>query len=239
MKEKVFKYLKLKTLLVVLLIYQFSSSFSSANTESLSDFKPFRVKGSSLFVCIDSNILQLPPYYKLIADRNELWKVPTEINSRGLNTPQRLSSFLLKHNKDIGIENALKLAKIYVKEAKSEGINHDIAFSQMCLETGFLSYKGSVKADQNNFCGLGAIDQFSCGDKFESIQEGVRAHIQHLKAYSSNDQLSNGLVDARFRFVKRGIAPNVSDLTGKWATDQSYGQKIANLLNRLYSVEMI
>lgn len=239
MKDKRIRYLKVKTLLVVILIYQFSTSFSSANTETISEFNPFRLKSPSLFVSNGSGALQLAPYYQLIIDRNKLWKTPTEITSLGLNSSQRLSIFLLNNNKELDIEFARQLARTYVKEAHLEGVNHDIAFSQMCLETGFLSYRGSVKSDQNNFCGLGAVDQFSCGDRFESIQEGVRAHIQHLKAYSSLNQLNNDLVDERFRFVKRGCASTINELTGKWAADQAYGQKIANLLVRLYSIEMI
>lgn len=239
MKDKKINYLKIKTLLAVILIYQFSSSFSSANTETISDFKPYRIKHLSSFVKTESNTLELAPYYKLIIDRNELWKVPSGINSAGLNTPKRLSSFLLKFNKNISVDLAQQLAIIYVVEAKAEGINHDIAFSQMCLETGFLSYNGSVKADQNNFCGLGALNQYNSGGKFESMQLGIRAHIQHLKAYSNQDQLNNDLVDDRFRFVKRGSASTIYELTGKWAIDQAYGQKIANLLDRLYSFEMI
>lgn len=239
MKRKEIRHLKFKLLLVIILIYQFSSSLSSANTESESKFNLFRLKSPALFVNNGSGGLQLAPYYQLIIDRNELWKTPTEITSVGLNSSQRLSIFLLSNNKKLDIEFVRQLSKTYINEARLEGVNHDVAFSQMCLETGFLSFNGSVKPDQYNFCGLGAINQLSCGDKFVSMQEGVRAHIQHLKAYSNKDKLNNQLVDTRFRFVKRGCAPNVSDLTGKWAADQAYGQKISNLLSRLYSVEMI
>ena len=43
------------------------------------------------------------------------------------------------------------LPNIYREEAAIEGVNYDIAFCQMCLETGFLQFDGDVKAEQNNF----------------------------------------------------------------------------------------
>lgn len=237
MKNKKHRYLKIKILLVLIFISQFSSSFSSANTKNISDFNLLRNKKVSLFVSMDNISLTLASYYKLIPERNEFWKIPTGINTIGLNSEEKLSDFLIKHNKKLNRVETLKLARIYIIEAHSEGINHDIAFSQMCLETGFLTYNGSVLADQHNFCGLGAVTQDNCGDKFKNMQEGVRAHIQHLKAYANHDPLNNELVDARFKYVKRGSANRIKDLSGKWATDKTYGQKISNLLERLYSIK--
>lgn len=237
MKNKKHSHLKIKTLLVLIFVSQFSISFSSANTENTSDINSFRNKKVSLFVSKDNVSLELAPYYKLILERNKIWEIPTGINSNGLNSEKKLSDFLIQHNKKLNRVETLKLAQIYISEAHAEGINHDIAFSQMCLETGFLTFNGSVLADQYNFCGLGAVNQNKCGDKFKDMQEGVRAHIQHLKAYANHDPLNNDLVDARFKYVKRGSANNINDLTGKWATDKTYGQKISNLLERLYTIK--
>jgi len=68
------------------------------------------------------------------------------------------------------------------------------------------------------------------------MRAGIRAHIQHLKAYASDQKLANPVIDQRFKFVKRGSAPVVHKLTGKWATDKNYGEKIHRLLEKMYAV---
>ena len=146
-----------------------------------------------------------------------------------------LANFLLESNKNIKANQAYKLANIYVEEAVNEGVNPDIAFVQMCLETGFLHFGGDVDAVQNNFCGLGVTGNGVKGLSFKDERMGVRAHIQHLKAYASTKKLNNTLIDTRFNYVKRGIAPTINELDGKWAADKNYGKKITSLLQRLYN----
>ncbi|WP_028972833.1 glucosaminidase domain-containing protein [Spirochaeta cellobiosiphila] len=150
----------------------------------------------------------------------------------GQSRVEDLALFLLHYNPDVDKEYAYKLAYYYVDEARQEGINHDIAFFQMLLETGFLRFGGQVKASQNNFCGLGALDGGEAGASFPSVQMGVRAHIQHLKAYASTEDLINPLIDPRFQYVVRGEVHNVYDLSGRWASDPDYGKKIASLAQR-------
>jgi hypothetical protein len=86
----------------------------------------------------------------------------------------------------------------------------------------------------NNFCGLGAISEKQPGEKFDTMELGVRAHIQHLKAYATPDPLKKKLVDPRYRYVKAGSAPTISGLSGRWASDKHYDKKIETILNRLY-----
>ena len=77
-------------------------------------------------------------------------------------------NFLLSNNSAVDSVESLNLAKLYVSESKIEGINHDIAFCQMCLETGFLKFDGIINPDQNNFCGLGATGISEKGEVFSS-----------------------------------------------------------------------
>jgi hypothetical protein len=156
------------------------------------------------------------------------------IMSRGMRTNEELADFLFENNPDLEYQYALKLAKIYITEAKKEGVNYDIAFSQMCLETGYQKYTGVVSPDQNNFCGLGATSSDNPGEEFKSVRFGIRAHIQHLKAYASTEELKHKVIDGRFKYVQRGVAPTVFDLTGRWAADPEYGDKIKSLLLKLY-----
>ena len=128
------------------------------------------------------------------------------------------------------------LPNIYRQEAAIEGVNYDIAFCQMCLETGFLQFDGDVKPDQNNFVGIGAFGNGARGDRFSDRLIGVRAQIQHLKAYATTKPLVQPLVDPRFSLVKRGTAPLLGQLTGRWAEDLNYDKKILAIIRRLYEL---
>lgn len=128
------------------------------------------------------------------------------------------------------------LPAIYREEAAIEGVNYDIAFCQMCLETGFLQFDGDVRPEQNNFGGIGAIGNGVRGDSFSDRRIGVRAQIQHLKAYATTKPLVQPLVDPRFSLVKRGTAPLLSQLAGQWAEDTNYDKKIMAILRRLYDL---
>lgn len=162
-----------------------------------------------------------------------LFSMNTTIYSKGLSTYEDMFNLISRENPKLDEEYVSVLVSTYMEEARAEGINWDVAFVQMCLETGFLNYGGLVTPDQNNFCGLGSFNGKS-GAKFDTVRLGVRAHIQHLKAYGTDKELNYKLIDPRFHFVKRGSATDVTELTGKWATDPNYGRKLVGLLERLH-----
>ncbi|MCX6284992.1 MAG: glucosaminidase domain-containing protein [Bacteroidetes bacterium] len=159
-----------------------------------------------------------------------------KIMAQGRVSPELMRSFIIKYNGDADAAMVSRLIKTYIIEANREGVNYEVAFCQMCLETGFLKFEGNISKYQHNYCGLGCIDLFSGGDWFASMEEGVRAHIQHLKAYASYETVKSPLVDPRFNNVRRGSVTVVTELTGKWATDPDYGQKISALITRLYGL---
>ncbi len=139
--------------------------------------------------------------------------------------------------KDTEATTLEKFCQIYVEEAKAENINVDVAFCQAMNETGWLQYKGDVKATQFNFAGLGAVDSNPTNaNTFEDVRTGIRAQIQHLKAYANKDALKNTCVDVRFKYVTRGSAPYVEDLSGKWASSKTYGDDIVKLMQQLSNI---
>jgi hypothetical protein len=156
-----------------------------------------------------------------------------KIISNARTTKEQLESFLRVNNRNALIQFS-DIAQLYIEEARKEGVNYDISFSQMCLETDYLRFSGDIKAEQNNFASLGTIGGGSESAIFESARIGVRAHIQHLKAYASLEPLQQEVVDPRFRFVTRGVAPLVGDLSGRWSADLDYGSKILAIVKRLY-----
>ena len=117
--------------------------------------------------------------------------VSFRIDSAGLKTAEQLVSFFMSKNPSADRQKVERLARYYVEEGAAEGVNSDIAFVQMCLETGYLRFGGLVTEDMNNFCGLGAMDAEHRGNVFETEQLGVRAHIQHLHAYGTTRELVN------------------------------------------------
>ena len=124
--------------------------------------------------------------------------------------------------------------KILYEEAVAEGVRPDVLFGQVMHETGWLRFGGSVQPSQCNFGGLGAVSSTAGGATFPDVRTGLRAQVQHLKAYGSTDALRNPCVDPRFSLVKRGIAPQVVDLNGRWAVPgNGYGESILSIVDRL------
>lgn len=125
-------------------------------------------------------------------------------------------------------------AQIVVEEAQAEGVKAEIVFCQAMKETGWLRFGGSVKPDQCNFAGLGATGGSVSGAIFPDVRTGIRAQVQHLKAYASTDPLVNKCVDPRFSYVKRGSATTLASLNGKWAVPGNhYGEDIFEMFNGL------
>ncbi|MDR0313376.1 MAG: glucosaminidase domain-containing protein [Treponema sp.] len=159
--------------------------------------------------------------------------IPENILGQGLIDAEILSEFLSFYHPEM-YYFSIELSNLYAEEAAIEGVNHDVAFAQMCLETGFLRFGGLVLREMNNFCGLGALGQSQRGEWFPDPRTGVRAHIQHLKAYATEEPLNQDLVDPRYNLVRLGSAPKIGGLAGTWAVDLQYGQKINSILERLY-----
>jgi hypothetical protein len=157
------------------------------------------------------------------------------IMGKGRLEQEKLSLFLVRNSPQAQLDYARILAGLYIEEAAHEGIDHDVAFAQMCLETGFLSFGGLVQPEWNNFCGLGAIGPEQPGLVFPDPRTGVRAHIQHLKAYATVEPLNLSLVDPRYRYVRLGSSPTIDGLAGTWAADRQYSEKIYSILQRLYA----
>lgn len=158
---------------------------------------------------------------------------PLPVMSCGMATVRGLVQFFLQTHPEADVSEVSAIAGQYIEEAAIEGVNHDVAFCQMCIETNYLRFGGDVHRRQNNFGGIGATGNGVAGDSFESVRIGIRAQIQHLKAYANRKRLRRKLVDPRFGRVRRGSARHVEDLSGKWAADPNYGAKIREKLQSL------
>lgn len=177
--------------------------------------------------------LRPEPYPEVPKERVE---VPSGIMGEGLMSEERLVSFFLENNPQADSIKVRRIAGFYIVESRVEGVNADVAFVQMCLETGFLRFGGLVTENMNNFCGLGSIGPGQPGNSFPDEETGIRAHVQHLKAYGSAEPLKGVAVDPRYKYVNpKGKSPLIQGLAGTWASDPEYGTKLTGLLERLYS----
>ena len=125
---------------------------------------------------------------------------------------------------------------LIVEAAVSEGVRPEVVFAQAMLETGWLQFGGSVKPNQCNFAGLGAVNQQSGGARFDDVYQGLLAQVQHLKGYATGAALNNTCVDPRYEVLQSkgflGVAPYLEDLNGRWAVPgDTYGQNIARIIS--------
>lgn len=167
----------------------------------------------------------------------------TEIEGESKATEKQMVEYLKEVNPEVKPEY-LKLPAIFLKEGAIENIRGDIAFAQSLLETGNFNFGGDVKPEQNNYAGIGATGGGVPGHSFDNPTQGVRAQIQHLKAYANTKALNNELVDPRFKYVTRGSAKYVEWLgiqenpdNKGWAASKDYGYRILDILQNVLKME--
>jgi len=130
------------------------------------------------------------------------------------------------------------LVLYYIEEGAAEGVTGDVAFVQSVVETGWFRFAGVVPASANNFAGLGATDSSPSPAIFPDARTGVRAQIQHLRAYADPSALTctvpplhHPCVDPRFALVSpKGKAPTWNQMgNGNWASASTYASSILAL----------
>ncbi len=164
----------------------------------------------------------------------------TRITGKAEASAEQMQEYIRAKNGSVP-QGVTDMIPFYLSEGEAENIRGDIAFAQSCLETGNFTFAGSaVDLSQNNFCGLGVTKRGEKGNSFETPQLGIRAQIQHLKAYANTAKLKQGCVDPRFTLVSRGCAPYVEHLgiqenpKGRgWAAGAGYGSKILKILSSI------
>ena len=166
------------------------------------------------------------------------------VNAPTTTVNQMVTYFLSKasyptyYANNTNVRSIREFCQIYWDECVAEAIDPAVAFCQAMKETSFLKFTGDVSITQYNFAGLGATGNGVSGLSFSDIRTGIRAQVQHLKAYATKDfSLANPCVDPRFNYVQRGCAPYVewlgiqeNPLPGGygWAAEAGYGNSIIN-----------
>lgn len=173
-------------------------------------------------------------------------------------TAEQMATYLLSVNPTPKISMEVKdFCQLFLDTAAKEGVRGDALFAQSCKETGNFNFRGTVKASQNNFAGLGTTDQATPGASFPDAATGILAQAQHAKAYATKEPLSCRCADPRYgllvKYGKAGTAPYWEDLGGKWAVpgydtvkydnlaaadaaQDSYGYQIIKILDKILAI---
>ncbi len=190
--------------------------------------KDVQVSLTKIMGTSQTNVAQMVRYYKANASGYDTFKAKYE---------GKYDGSLAKG----GASTIERFAQIFYEEANAEGVKAEVAFTQCMKETGFLKYGGDVLPNQYNFAGIGATGAVH-GASFKDVRTGIRAQIQHLKAYASTSPLNNACVDPRFNLVTRNTAPYVEWLGIQenpngygWATAKNYGYDIVGMVKVLLS----
>ena len=131
-----------------------------------------------------------------------------------------------------GCPNIGDFCRIVVQEANTEGVRAEVVFAQEMYETGWLYRGGSTALEGFNFCGL--ISRTGSGyARYGNVREGVRAHVQYLKAYASTAGWRNPLVDGRAATISRGCAPTIEQLAEHWAENPTYAVYLKKMVNQV------
>lgn len=123
-------------------------------------------------------------------------------------------------------------AQLYWKYGEITGLRADVLYCQAAKETAFGKYTGQVKAEQNNWAGIKKYGQNGDApedhEDFETPDDGVRAHFNHIGAYVGIEPV--GEPHGRYKSVKSltwaGTVETVEQLGGKWCPDKTYGFSI-------------
>jgi len=158
-------------------------------------------------------------------------------------TPGRLQAYLATRNTSVPNQFD-SIAVEYMKHGEELGVRWDYAFFQMLLETGYLTYKGDVRAEQNNFAGLGATGRGARGESFKDVSTGVRAHMEHLLMYSG-ERVENPVAERTRNIQEWGVLTSwqqslsgpitFSQMAKKWAPgSRRYVSDIDTIANRFF-----
>ena len=147
-------------------------------------------------------------------------------------TKKQAVAYIKQTNPKVRLDCSVEeLVDLYWQEAEREEVRPDLALAQSLVETGTYAYGGDVHHKQNNFCGLGTTGGGVKGASFKTPELGVRAHIQHLLAYTQKKRPQTKIVDPRYELahnirLERGLVDTWYGLNGTWAMGSLYCEKI-------------
>lgn len=142
-----------------------------------------------------------------------------------------------------GIETHHPLCKgmveLFFEIAPKEGVDPIVAIAQAMKETGHFNFKGVLKPNFCNTCGLknskgGGDTDPDAHHRFDYWEDGILAHVEHLALYAGAPGYpkANPMDPRHFDFLL-GKCPNVEDLSGNWAPGSDYGTAVVRICQEI------
>lgn len=150
---------------------------------------------------------------------------------------------------------AMAMLPILWESALANGIDPCVLIAQSMKETGWFNFKGVIRPNFCNTCGLkvtkGGGDQDPGAHKrFEYWEDGIMAHSDHLALYAGAPNMpkyspecashpnegykGNGTTqDPRHFTYLLGKCKTVESLGGNWAPSSTYGTDIVKMINEI------
>ncbi len=129
----------------------------------------------------------------------------------------------------------IDIAPTYWKYGRLMGIRPEVLYAQSAKETAFGRYGGVVEPYFNNWAGIKTAEGGPCDcpdahEKFDTPEDGVRGHFNHIGAYVGIDPV--GEPHGRYYVVLTtswaGTIKYVEELGGRWAPSSTYGESVVN-----------
>lgn len=126
----------------------------------------------------------------------------------------------------------IDIADIYWKYGEITGIRPEVLYAQAAKETGYGKYGGRVLPEQNNWAGIKTAtakgDETYDHESFETPDDGVRAHFNHMSAYLGKEPVGepHGRYHVACRTAWAGTVTTVEELGNKWAPEHTYGYSL-------------
>lgn len=137
---------------------------------------------------------------------------------------------------------ATVIVPAYFTVCQSVGVDPLIAIAQMVHETGNLSSAWSQRPHRNP-AGIGVTGEAGAGLSFADwARDSIPAHVGRLLAYAlplgqgapaQQQLLARSLSVRGLPVTYRGSAPTLRGLTGRWAMDPAYADKLASVANAI------
>ena len=157
------------------------------------------------------------------------------------------------------VPNAHPLAKALIPSlwdsAIKNGIDPVVLIAQAMKETGYFNFKGVIRPNFCNTCGLkvtkgGGAQDPGAHKRFEYWEDGIQAHADHLALYAGspnfpkyspdcssypNEQykINGNTTDPRHFACLHGKCKTVESLGGNWAPSSSYGEDIVRMAQQI------
>lgn len=160
-------------------------------------------------------------------------------------TKTQAAAYIRQTNPEVKLACSIEeLVELYWQEAERERVRPDLALAQSLVETATYKYGGDVLHHQNNFCGLGTTGGGVRGASFATPELGVRAHIQHLLAYTQRQEPATEIVDPRYEVahrirMERGVVDTWYGLNGTWAMGSLYCEKIMATYQKILAMQVV